>query len=590
MTIPPRFKEELRTRLTLSDIIGRTVRLTRAGREFKGCCPFHNEKTPSFTVNDDKQFYHCFGCGAHGDVIGFAMQRGNLSFIEAVKELAQEAGLEVPEQTPQEVERAKKAKGLHALMEEATRWMEAQLRAPENKEAYRYIAERGNTDEQLYNFRVGYAPLDGQAIRKAMQALGFSDAEMIEAGVLRPGKSGREPYAFFRERIMFPVPDRRGRVIAFGGRTLPDHLLAPNSGDYTPAKYMNSSDTPLFHKGSMLYGEPRARQAAIDDKPVIVVEGYVDVIACAKAGFDGAVAPMGTALTEEQIMVLWRMIPAQSKVPVLCFDGDDAGRRAAARACERLLPLLKPDHSARFAFLPDGQDPDSLINGSGKKAFEGIVESAMPLVDFLWTYHTAGQKFDMPEARAGLSKTLEDEVSRIPDRDVQHHYQRAFKDRIYKAFGSTKKSSNFKPNKYQQEREQLQVANMSIRRPSFTKEAYKLLAAMVNHPSIFGVFEEEMGCLEVSEPRIDRLRQAVLSIISENESITSENLKEMLSQQGFDSELRGLLSENLYALARFTRPNAEYEEVCEGWKGVYDALQQHRARQEAKNAAVTAAQ
>ncbi|HPF79020.1 MAG TPA: DNA primase, partial [Alphaproteobacteria bacterium] len=387
MSIPPRFMEELRSRLTLSDIIGRTVRLTRAGREHKGCCPFHNEKTPSFTVNDDKQFYHCFGCGAHGDVIGFTMQNGNLSFIEAVEALAAEAGMQVPAQSPQEIEKSKKEKSLYSLLEDATRWMEGQLRDPSNKEAYRYIVERGNTDEELSNFRVGYAPSDGQAVRKALQALGYSDAQMIEAGVLRAGKSGREPYAFFRERIMFPVTDRRGRVVAFGGRILPDHLRPPDQGDYTPAKYMNSSDTPLFHKGSQLYGEPRARQAAIDGQDIIVVEGYVDVMACVKAGYAGAVAPLGTALTEEQIMVLWRMIPDQRKVPILCFDGDNAGRRAAARACERILPLLKPDHSARFAFLPDGQDPDSLVNGQGKKALQSVLEAAMPLVDFIWLYH-----------------------------------------------------------------------------------------------------------------------------------------------------------------------------------------------------------
>jgi DNA primase len=585
MTIPPRFKEELRTRLTLSDIIGRKVRLTRAGREFKGCCPFHNEKTPSFTVNDDKQFYHCFGCGAHGDVIGFVMQHDNLTFIEAVEALASEAGLQVPQQSPEEVKKAQKAKSLFTLMEEATRWMEAQLRAPENREAYRYITERGNSEEALNAFRIGYAPLDGQAIRKAMQAKGYDDKDMIEAGLLRRGKDGREPYAFFRERIMFPVPDRRGRIIAFGGRVLPDHLRVPDQGDYTPAKYMNSSDTPLFHKGSMLYGEPRARQAAIDGQSLIVVEGYVDVMACVKAGFHGAVAPLGTALTEEQIMVLWRMIPDQSKVPVLCFDGDEAGRRAAARACERILPLLKPDHSARFAFLPEGQDPDSLINSGGQDAFKSVIDGAMPLVDFMWTYHTAGKKFETPEERAGLSKKLEEEASRIPDRDVQHYYQRAFRDKVYKAFGrqAAPQMSYKRGNKPA-------VPSIPIRKPSFMREENKLLAALLNHPSILGAFEEEIGCMAMSDGRLDQLRQQCLSIIHEDDTISSEDLKEKLRQQGFDSEIRGVLSENLYTLARFARPQAEYEEVCEGWRGVYEALQQHKALQEQRRRVVSGAE
>ena len=568
--------EELRGRLTLSDIIGRKVNLTRAGREFKGCCPFHNEKTASFYVNDDKQFYHCFGCGAHGDAIGFAMQHDNLSFIEAIESLAAEAGMQVPQQSPQDIKKAKEEKDLYSLMEEATRWMEAQLRDPSNKEAYRYITERGNTDEQLSRFRVGYAPADRQALRKALQAKGYTDQQMIEAGVLRPGKSGREPYAFFRERIMFPVPDRRGRVVAFGGRILPDHLRPPETGDYVPAKYMNSSDTPLFHKGGMLYGEPRARQAALDGQPLIVVEGYVDVIACTKAGFDGAMAPMGTALTEEQIMVLWRMIPQDSKVPVLCFDGDAAGRRAAARACDKLLPMLKAHHSARFAFLPDGQDPDSLVNSEGAKALANIIEAAMPLVEFLWVYHTAGQKFDTPEARAGLSKTLEQEALKIPDREVQHYYKQAFRERITKAFSQSYTQSYPQKrggyNKNFDNRQQNQGI-VSIKRPRFTGEANKLIAAAINHPAIFDVFEEEIGLLRVKEPRIDALRQAYIAIISENHEVSREELLVELQKSGFESELRALLSDNLYALARFARPQAEYEEVCEGWRGMYDAMQ-----------------
>jgi DNA primase len=588
MTISPRFMEELRNRLTLSDLIGRKVRLARAGREFKGCCPFHNEKTASFYVNDDKQFYHCFGCGAHGDAIGFAMQHDNLSFIEAIKELAGEAGMEVPQQSPQDVKKAEERKTLHSLMEEVTRWMESQLRAPTNKTAYRYITERGNSEEQLNNFRIGYAPADRQAMRQAMQAKGYDDAQMIEAGVLRAGKNGREPYAFFRERIMFPVPDRRGRVIAFGGRILPDHLRPPETGDYVPAKYMNSSETPLFNKGGMLYGEPRARQAALDDKPLIVVEGYVDVMACVKAGFDGAMAPMGTALTEDQIMVLWRMIPQASKVPILCFDGDNAGRRAAARACERILPLLKANHSARFAFLPDGQDPDSLINGVGKEAFAAIIENSMPLVEFLWTYHTTGQKFDTPEARAGLSKTLESEALKIPDREVQHYYRQAFREKVNKAFAQvyTPRSNNAGGRNFKKPYGKNYTAQnqgiVSIKRPRFMGEENKLLAAIINHPTIFDVFEEEIGFLSIKEPRIDALRQKIIELISEKANLTTENLVLELKNAGFMSELRVVLSDELYALARFARPQATYEDVCEGWRGLYQAIQQKQGSAENK--------
>ncbi len=584
MSIPPRFMEELRSRLTLSDIIGRKVRMTRAGREFKGCCPFHNEKTPSFYVNDDKQFYHCFGCGAHGDAIGFAMSHDNLSFIEAIESLASEAGMEVPQQSPQEIAKAKEEKSLYSLLEDATRWMEAQLRDPSNKQAYRYITERGNTEEQLNSFRVGYAPADGQAVRKAMQALEYTDAQMIEAGVLRAGKQGRDPYAFFRERIMFPVPDRRGRVVAFGGRILPDHLRPPDKGDYTPAKYMNSSDTPLFHKGSQLYGEPRARQAAIDGQNVVVVEGYVDVIACVKAGYAGAVAPMGTALTEEQIMVLWRMIPSQAKVPILCFDGDEAGRRAAARACERILPLLKPDHSARFAFLADGQDPDSLVNSQGKKALESVLEAAVPLVEFIWSYHTIAQRFDTPEARAGLSKTLEQEALKIADRDVQHYYRQAFREKVNKAFGQsyTPKTGKYKKN---YGKKQTNESYAVMKRPSSSGKRLVeqvLLTTILNHPVIFDMAEEDLGRLLFQEGRLDMLRQAILSCLCEEPDISVTVFHESLSSQGFSSEIKGLLSESLYTHARFARPQSDIEDVQEGWAQAMSALHQGLAGQAAE--------
>ena len=325
MIIPPRFLDEIRNRLSLSDMIGKRIKVTRAGREFKACCPFHHEKTPSFTINDDKQFYHCFGCGAHGDVIGFTMRHGNLSFIDAVESLSAEAGLQMPKPDPEMVKKAQHAKGLHELLEATTNWFERNLHDSSNKKVLDYLLERGLKRETLSAFRVGYAPADRQVMRSYLKAEGFTDAQMIEAGVLRPAGKDGEPYAFFRERVMFPVSDRRGRSVAYGGRILPDHMRPPDRGDYKPAKYMNSSDTPLFDKGRMLYGESLARQSAGDGQNVIVTEGYMDVIACHQAGFKGAVAPMGTALTEEQVLSLWKMIPSDEKVPLLCFDGDEAG-------------------------------------------------------------------------------------------------------------------------------------------------------------------------------------------------------------------------------------------------------------------------
>ena len=321
MSIPPRFLDEIRNRLTLSDIIGRRISVKRAGREHKACCPFHKEKTPSFTINDDKQFYHCFGCGAHGDVIGFVMQHDNLSFMDAVEMLSADAGLQMPKPDPQAIQKAKKEKGLHELMDEATRWMSEQMVSASHKDVLDYVENRGMNEEIRNCFRLGYAPTDGQALRKFLTDKDFTDAQMLEVGLLKESTRGGDPYIFFRDRVMFPVADRRGRVVAFGGRILPEHIRPQNpNSDFTPPKYINTSDTTLFDKGRMLYAEGLARQAAREGHTVLVTEGYMDVIACHKAGFKGAVAPMGTALTEEQIISLWSMIPEGEKSPEKSYD------------------------------------------------------------------------------------------------------------------------------------------------------------------------------------------------------------------------------------------------------------------------------
>ncbi|WP_247878980.1 DNA primase [Azospirillum brasilense] len=335
MAFPPQFLEELRTRLALSDVVGKRLRLIRAGREYKAPCPFHNEKSPSFYVNDQKGFFHCFGCGAHGDIIGFVMRHDNLAFPEAVEALAGEAGLPVPRATEEDKQRYERRKTLHDLVEQAARWFEQQLYAPAGRAGLEYFQRRGLDTDGMARFRLGFAPGDSGALRSQLLKQGFSEEDMVTAGLLKRPEDGRTPYSFFRNRVIFPVTDRRGRVVAFGGRIL--------EGD--GPKYVNTADTPLFHKGTLLYGLSRARQAAADGKPVIVAEGYMDVIALVRAGFEGAVAPLGTALTETQVQELWKLIPDAEKVPFLCFDGDNAGRRAAWRAVERILPHLAPGHS-----------------------------------------------------------------------------------------------------------------------------------------------------------------------------------------------------------------------------------------------------
>lgn len=577
MSFSPRFIQDLRDRLSLSEIIGKRVKLARAGREFKGCCPFHREKSPSFYVNDEKQFYHCFGCGAHGDAVGFVMQHDNLSFPEAVEALATQAGMEVPKQSFADREYSKKEKSLYALCDEAAKWFEAQLHDPKNREVYGYIAGRGLTEDTLNAFRLGYAPSDDQALRKILLAQGYTDAQMIEAGILKASTSGRDPYSFFRDRLIFPVADARGRIVAFGGRVLPEHLRPPQRGDFKPPKYINSTDTPLFHKGRTLYAGQHARLAAKDHK-LIVVEGYMDVIACHQAGFRGAVAPLGTAMTEEQISLLWKMIPLDDKEPVLCFDGDEAGYRAAYRAVERVLPLLKPQQSVRIAFLPEGEDPDTYIREKGKAGFENLINNARPLVDFLWAHHIAGKTFDTPETRAGLSAKLEGLAMQIPDAQLQYFYKQMFRDKLRAFLGNSWQSGKNTKSK----------AATLINLPSVNKQKAEtlipqiMLLTVLNHPQIYPYIADEFHRLELPTPELEHIYHHAIDVLENNmgeeeEDIDSAGLQNHLKEQGFSDHLDEFLKqERLYVHAGFARPNIEGESerpveiIVEGWKSLWN--------------------
>ncbi|HLJ63670.1 MAG TPA: DNA primase, partial [Stellaceae bacterium] len=344
MSFPPAFLDELRRRLSLAERVGRRVKLIRRGREFIGLCPFHNEKTPSFSVVEEKEFYHCFGCGAHGDIISFCMQTESLSFPEAVETLARQAGLDLPKPDPEARARFEARVSLQQAIEAACVFFEERLASAQGAPARAYLERRGLDPATITRFRLGYAPEGRQALKRALGEK-FPDSMLIEAGLIRKGEDGAS-FDYFHHRVMFPISDRRGEIIAFGARTL---------GDGQP-KYLNSPETPLFQKGQVLYGLATARAAAARQPQAIVTEGYLDVIALQRAGFTTAVAPLGTALGEAQLAELWRMAPE----PVLCFDGDAAGERAAARALERALPLLKPGFSLRFASLPAGEDPDTL--------------------------------------------------------------------------------------------------------------------------------------------------------------------------------------------------------------------------------------
>jgi len=404
MSFTPQFLDELRQRLSLVQVISRKVKLTRRGREQTGLCPFHAEKSPSFTVNDDKGFFHCFGCGAHGDVIGFVMRSDGLSFPETVERLAREAGLELPVSSPEERERTQRQATLVSAMETAAAWYEQQLKVPQGRPALDYLKQRGLSDATIARFRLGDAPEGRTALRDALAKAGVPLELAIEAGLIGKGEDGNI-FDRMRGRVIFPIADRRGRIIAFGGRIL---------GEGQP-KYLNSPETPLFHKGRTLYGLGQALRPARDAGEIVVAEGYMDVIALAQAGFAQAVAPLGTALTEEQMGELWRLVPE----PTLCFDGDGAGERAAARAAERALPLLKPGQSLRFALLPAGEDPDTLIIAQGAAAMRAVLDAAQPLAEMVWRGGVQGRSFDTPERRAGLRQEVRERLSRIADRPVQ---------------------------------------------------------------------------------------------------------------------------------------------------------------------------
>ncbi|MGF7150936.1 DNA primase [Sphingomonas zeicaulis] len=419
MALSPQFLDELRDRTTLSTLIGRTVKLIRKGREYAACCPFHQEKSPSFYVNDEKGFYHCFGCSAHGDAIKWLTEARGLPFMDAVKELAATAGMEMPAPDPRAAAKAERAVGLTDAMEAAARWFQDQLAGIEGSEARAYLDKRGITAATIKMFGFGFAPDSRGKLRKALDS--FGDQMLVDCGLLIAPEDNREPYDRFRGRLMIPIRDQRGRTIAFGGRII---------GQGEP-KYLNSPETALFDKGRTLYNLDRAAPAARRTGRVIVVEGYLDVIALAQAGIEEAVAPLGTALTEAQLERLWKLVD----VPTLCFDGDKPGQKAAMRAAERAYAAMVPGQSLRFVTLPGGKDPDDVIREGGAAAFEAVATSPRLLVDLLWDTAAAGLDLAGPDGRAALRHRLDEVANGHKVKVIAEEYRRAFRDRFYQDFG-----------------------------------------------------------------------------------------------------------------------------------------------------------
>jgi DNA primase len=421
MRFTPQFLDELRARLPVSEVVGRRVKLKKAGREWKGLSPFNKEKTPSFTVSDDKGFYHDFSSGKHGNIFDFMMETEGVSFPEAVERLAEMAGVPLPAYSPEAEAREERRKTLHDIVEMAAKFFETTLAARGGARGRGYLADRGLASATQLKFRLGYAPVERYALKEHLGAAKIPVEDMIEAGLIVAGEDIPVPYDRFRDRIMFPISDWRGRVIAFGGRALEKEVSA---------KYLNSPETPLFHKGATLYNIAAARKAAHEGARVIAVEGYVDVIAMVMAGYEGTVAPLGTALTAEQLALMWRL----NDEPILCFDGDDAGRRAAYRALDIALPLLKPGKSLKLATLPDGQDPDDLARSGGRDAIEDVLGAARPLAHVLWARETEQGGFDTPERRAALEARIGEVTNTISDEAVRRYYRQDFSARLRQMF------------------------------------------------------------------------------------------------------------------------------------------------------------
>ena len=421
MKFPPAILDEIRARLPVSEVVGRRVKLRRQGREFAGLSPFNPEKTPSFFVNDQKGFYHCFSSGKHGDIFRFVMETEGLSFPEAVERLAGETGVSLPKPDVREERRERERASLADVCEMAARFFEECLKLSGGEAARRYVVKRALRPETVKEFRIGYAPAEREALKRHLIGKGVDEEQMIAAGLIIKPDDGRATYDRFRNRLMIPIQDDRGRVIAFGGRTL--------SPDDKP-KYLNSPETELFHKGLGLFNGHRARAAAYEEGSIVVTEGYLDAIAVYQAGVKAVVATLGTAFTEDQILRLWKLAPE----PVICFDGDRAGIGAAHRAIDRILPHLKSGYSFNFAFLPDGKDPDELIQAGGKDAFVTEIGKALPLADVLWDRETVGTPIDTPERKAALEKRFEDLTAEIKDPRVQKSYRLRYRLRLSNLF------------------------------------------------------------------------------------------------------------------------------------------------------------
>ncbi len=575
------FLDEIRQRLPISQVVGEHViwdkRKSQPGKgDFWACCPFHGEKSPSFHADDRRGHYHCFGCGVSGDHFKFLTEKAGMSFPEAVEKLAGMAGVPMPARDEREEKRDEARRSLYDVMELAAKYFEAALVHNIGARARGYLFERGVAPQSQTRFRLGFAPDSRNGLKKHLALNGVSAQELVETGLVVHGEDIAVPYDRFRNRVMFPISDFRGRVVAFGGRAM--------SAD-VPAKYLNSPETELFHKRLTLYNGQSARQAARDGIRVIVVEGYLDVIAAVAAGFEGTCAPLGTALTEEHLQMLWQM----SDNPILCFDGDSAGVRAAERAAELVLPVLKPGQTVSIATLPEGLDPDDIIRQRGREAFAAIIERARPLSEMIWGMETGGVLPETPEARAALEARLRARAQGIADQSVKRHYLQAFDEKLaaffapvrYERFqGRGRENGNYQYGKPMRGSPRLVVSDMlrnsRLMKPGLavdpTPREAAIIMSLINYPALAESRLEALAAIDFATPGARALMTAFLDKVTSDHEIDSVALVAALGARGFGEALERM--RDLLARQGVWQSAAEISEI-DAETGLKHALALH---------------
>jgi DNA primase len=550
MNFSEQFLQSLHDRLNLSEVIGAHVRLRRQGREHIGLCPFHKEKTPSFTVNDQDGLYYCFGCGAGGNAITFLTEKEKMNFPEAVEFLANKAGVPLPkqyDQTPETTFGADIRDTLYNLTEEVAKWFCDQLYTPAGKPIRDYITKRDIAEDMQRAFRLGFAP-NGNLLKKEFLSRGYTEADLIRAGLLVvPDDESKDSFDRFRNRVMFPILDRKGRPIAFGGRII---------GDGQP-KYLNSPETPIFSKSHQLYGLSNAISALKAKGEAIIVEGYIDVIALYQAGYQGAVAPLGTALTEFQLRELWRYCDE----PILCFDGDAAGQKAAQRATLRSLSFLKPGKSLRFIQLPAGEDPDSLVKNA-PETWAQLLSHPKPLFEQFWTMETMGRSFKTPEQKAFVRNEILSHISTIADKSIQGLYRQE----AFKRFND--KHTRPKGSHYA-----IQTSGGVYQKFDATqKQMTILLATIINHPQILHQVEEQLIHLEITNTLLLAVRNTILDCFHENADTTTEVLRNKLQEKGLQNFITTIDKQDVLMHASFIKLGVCDEEALAGWHDLWETF------------------